>query len=138
MRIGVNTLPLFPGQIGGMEAYTTNLLTHLTAHDRQHSYHLFVARYNRHLFDAHSQLSNVFTIPTLSLQCLRYAERGAAKVAGVRRPATSPPVTLTCQRRRQRHMLSNIRTHKLDPWFCPLINLAPSTVAADQGHEQAP
>lgn len=30
MRIGVNTLPLFPGQIGGMELYTTNLLTHLT------------------------------------------------------------------------------------------------------------
>ena len=33
MRIGVNTLPLFPGQIGGMETYTVNLLTHLAAHD---------------------------------------------------------------------------------------------------------
>jgi len=44
MRIGVNTLPLFPGQIGGMETYTVNLLTHLAAIDRQHSYYLFVAR----------------------------------------------------------------------------------------------
>ena len=52
MRIGVNTLPLFPGQIGGMETYTVNLLTHLTAIDRQHTYYLFVARYNRDLFNA--------------------------------------------------------------------------------------
>ncbi len=55
MRIGINTLPLFPGQIGGMDLYTSNLLTHLTAIDRQHTYYIFVACYNRHLFDAQCQ-----------------------------------------------------------------------------------
>jgi hypothetical protein len=29
MRIGVNLLPLFPGQVGGMERYTFELLAHL-------------------------------------------------------------------------------------------------------------
>ncbi|MGB4781304.1 hypothetical protein [Candidatus Methylomirabilis sp.] len=58
-------------RIGGIERYTTNLLTQLTAIDRQHSYYLFVARYNRHLFDAHSQLPNVRKVHVLSLQDLR-------------------------------------------------------------------
>ena len=68
MRIGVNTLPLFPGQIGGMETYTINLLTHLTAIGCQHTYYLVVARYNRHLFDAHFQLPNARKVHVLSLQ----------------------------------------------------------------------
>jgi len=125
MRIGINTLPLFPGQIGGMEAYTVNLLTHLMAIDRQHTYYFFVARYNRDLFNAQRQRPNVVTVPTLSLQGLRCAERGAAKVAGSvgrRLPRLSRwlvnAVTDT-------HMLSNIRRHRIDLWFCPLINLAP-------------
>jgi len=128
MRIGVNTLPLFPGQIGGMETYTVNLLTHLTAIDRQHTYYLFVARYNRDLFNAQFQYPNVVTVPTLSLQGLRYAERGPAKVAGSvghRLPRLSRwLVNATANA----HMLSNIRKHKIDLWFCPLINLAPGRI----------
>ena len=67
MRIGVNTLPLFPGQIGGTEAYAHNLLSHLTAIDRQHAYYLFVARYNRNLFDFHLQRANVFKVKKVRL-----------------------------------------------------------------------
>ncbi len=125
MRIGVNTLPLFPGQIGGMETYTVNLLTHLAAIDRQHTYYLFVARYNRALFDALCQRSNVARVQTLSLQGLRYAERGAAKVAGFvgqRVPRLSRWLINAVA---NAHMASNIRKHKVDLWFCPLINLAP-------------
>jgi len=85
MRIGVNTLPLFPGQIGGMESYVRNLLPQLVAIDRQHDYYLFVARYNRHLFRFPN--SNVFLVPTLSLQGLRYAKGGASRLAG--RPTLS-------------------------------------------------
>ncbi|MDD5558610.1 glycosyltransferase family 1 protein [Candidatus Methylomirabilis sp.] len=125
MRIGVNTLPLFPGQIGGMETYTVNLLTHLTAIDRQHTYYLFVTHYNRDLFKALSQRPNVMRVNTLSLQGLRYAERGVARVAG--------PVRRTLPRLSRwlgnaiasAHMLAGIRRHKIDLWFCPLINLAP-------------
>jgi glycosyltransferase involved in cell wall biosynthesis len=128
MRIGVNTLPLFPGQIGGMETYTVNLLTHLTAIDRQHTYYFFVAHYNRDLFNAQFQRPNVVTVPTLSLQGLRYAERGPAKVAGSvgqRLPRLSRwLVNATASA----HILANIRRHKIDLWFCPLINLAPRHV----------
>jgi len=38
MRIGLNILPLFPGQIGGMERYTSDLLAHLMEIDHQHTY----------------------------------------------------------------------------------------------------
>jgi len=68
MRIGVNTLPLFPGQIGEMETYTVDLLTHLAAMDSQHTYYPFVARYNRDLLNVQCQRQNVVTVPTLSVQ----------------------------------------------------------------------
>ncbi|PWB82100.1 MAG: glycosyltransferase family 1 protein [Candidatus Methylomirabilota bacterium] len=125
MRIGVNLLPLFPGQIGGTEAYTTNLLTHLTAIDRQHAYYLFVARYNRDLFEAQFQRPKVLKVPTLSLQGLRYAERGPIRVAGSvgrRLPRLSRWFVHTVA---NAHMRPNIRRHLIDVWFCPLINLAP-------------
>jgi len=125
VRIGVNTLPLFPGQIGGMETYTTNLLTHLISLDRQHTYYLFVARYNRHLFaDYHAQ-PNVRLISTVSLQGLRYAERGPAKTVGSvgrRLPRLSRWLV---QATANAHMRSNILRHRIGLWFCPLINLAP-------------
>ena len=128
MRIGVNTIPLYPGQIGGMEMYTTNLLTHLTATDRHHSYYLFVARYNRHLFDPIFQRPNVFRVPTLSLQGLRYAKRGPARLAGSvgqRFPRLSRRFVNAIA---GAHMLYSIRRHKIDLWFCPLIYLTPSVL----------
>ncbi len=125
MRIGVNTLPLFPGQIGGTEAYTYNLLSHLTAIDRQHAYYLFVAHYNRNLFDPLFQRPNVFMVRTLSLQGLRYAKRGAARLAGSagrRLPRLSRWLVNAVA---SADMLYSIRKYKIDLWFCPLINLAP-------------
>ena len=125
MRIGVNTLPLFPGQIGGMETYAYNLLTHLTAINRHYHYYLFVARYNRTLFEAHFQRPNVSKVRTLSLQGLRYAERGAARLAGSagrRLPKLSRWLVNAVA---SAHMLSGIRRHRIELWFCPLINLAP-------------
>ena len=126
MRIGVNTLPLFPGQIGGMETYANNLLIHLTAIDRQHRYYFFVARYNRHLFNL--QHPHVVKVRTLSLQGLRYAERGPARLAGNagrRFPHLSRWLVNAVA---SADMLYGIRKHKIDLWFCPLINLAPRHV----------
>ncbi len=125
MRIGVNMLPLIPGHIGGMETYTLNLLTHLAAIDSQHHYYLFVARYNRALFDAQFHRQNVLKVPTLSLQGLRYGERGMAKVArsvSQRFPRLSRWLVHAVA---NAHMTPNIRGHQIDLWFCPLINLAP-------------
>lgn len=128
VRIGVNLLPLFPGQIGGMETYTTNLLAHLITVDRQHTYYLFVARYNRHLFAHYSTQSNVHLVPTASLQGLRYAEQGPARTVGSvgrRLPRLSRWLV---QVSANTHMRANIRRHQIDLWFCPLINLAPRRI----------
>jgi len=128
MRIGVNLLPLFPGQIGGMETYTVNLLTHLTAIDRQHDYYLFVARYNQHLFDSQLHRSNVFKVWTLSLQGLRYAQRGVPKLvgsAGQRLPRVSRWLVNAVA---SAHMRAGIRRHRIGLWFCPLINLTPQAI----------
>ena len=125
MRIGVNTIPLYPGQIGGMEMYTTNLLTHLTAIDRQHRYYLFVAGYNRDLFDPLFQRPNVFRVQTLSLQGLRYSKHAAARLAGSvgrRLPYLSRWLVNAVA---SAHMMYSIRRHRIDLWFCPLFYLTP-------------
>jgi glycosyltransferase involved in cell wall biosynthesis len=126
MRIGINTLPLFPGQIGGMESYVRNLVPHLAAIDLQHDFYLFVARYNSHVFELPDR--NVTRVKTLSLQGLRYATRGTAKIAGrigrrlprVSRWLVSAIASLD--------LLQKIPRHRIDCWFCPLINLAPRHV----------
>jgi glycosyltransferase involved in cell wall biosynthesis len=126
MRIGVNLLPLFPGQIGGMERYTFELLTHLMEIDHQHTYYLFVARYNQRLFNLeHPQLIKVQTI---SLQGLRYASSGLAGFAGWAARQFPRTARLAGNAAASAHMLWNIQRHKIDLWFCPLINLAPRHV----------
>jgi glycosyltransferase involved in cell wall biosynthesis len=46
MRIGINLIPLRPGQMGGHEFYVRSLLEHLLAHDRHNRYFLFTAPWN--------------------------------------------------------------------------------------------
>jgi glycosyltransferase involved in cell wall biosynthesis len=46
MRIGVNLIPLRPGQMGGLEFYVRSLLDHILAHDRHNRYFLFTAPWN--------------------------------------------------------------------------------------------
>jgi glycosyltransferase involved in cell wall biosynthesis len=126
MRIGVNLLPLFPGQVGGMERYTFELLTHLMQIDHQHTYYLFVARYNQHLFNR--QDPKLVKVQTISFQGFRYASGGVASLAGrigCRFPRTA---RLVGNAAASAHMLWNIQRHKIDLWFCPLINLAPRHV----------
>jgi glycosyltransferase involved in cell wall biosynthesis len=50
MRIGIYTLFLTPGQIGGIETYLRHLVKHLAHVDRRNRYTLFVTGQNRHLF----------------------------------------------------------------------------------------
>jgi len=126
LRIGVNMLPLFPGQIGGMEAYARNVMAHLPAIDRHHRYYVFVAPYNRHLFDLAQP--NVSSIQTFSLQGFRYATRGLPWLAGwvARR---FPRLARTMGNAlASAAMLYGMRRHGIDVWFCPLINLAPRHV----------
>jgi glycosyltransferase involved in cell wall biosynthesis len=49
-HIGVNTLSIIPGQIGGGQTYLQNLLSHLSRIDQRNRYTLFVNDYNCRMF----------------------------------------------------------------------------------------
>lgn len=50
MRIGINTLFLIPGKVGGSEVYLRNLLCHLAKIDKQNEYILFTNKENFRTF----------------------------------------------------------------------------------------
>lgn len=50
MRIGINTLFLIPGKVGGSEVYLRNLLFHLAKIDKQNEYILFTNKENSNTF----------------------------------------------------------------------------------------
>ena len=52
MRIGINTLFLIPGQVGGSEIYLRNLLDHLAKLDKQNEYILFINKEDSRTFQA--------------------------------------------------------------------------------------
>lgn len=63
MRIGINTLYVVPGLVGGAEYYLVNLLTGLFAQDRENEYVLFVSPENRELYQPVSPNFRKITVP---------------------------------------------------------------------------
>ncbi|GAB4427970.1 MAG: glycosyltransferase family 1 protein [Anaerolineae bacterium] len=64
MRLGIYTLFLTPGQIGGIETYVRQLVHSLAQADRQNSYTVFVTDANRGLF---ANLPDNFRLAQISL-----------------------------------------------------------------------
>jgi glycosyltransferase involved in cell wall biosynthesis len=52
MRIGINTLCLNPGQMGGVEIYIRNLVAHLGRIDSDNEYLVFVSQHNQSIFES--------------------------------------------------------------------------------------
>ncbi len=50
MNIGIYTLFLTPGQIGGIETYLRELITHIGQADHQNQYTLFISEHNQYIF----------------------------------------------------------------------------------------
>jgi glycosyltransferase involved in cell wall biosynthesis len=125
MRIGVNTLPLHPGAIGGMENYVYHLLSHLTLLYPADTYYLFVTEYNHQVFDF--QRHNVVRVWLNEINPSRF-EKGLARLAkALERP--SPPAAQWARMWLARLALQScIREFQLDLWFCPLIALDPPRV----------
>jgi glycosyltransferase involved in cell wall biosynthesis len=124
MRIGVNLIPLQPGQMGGLEFYVRRLLRQLLMRDRRNHYFLFTAWWNDHCIDLpHGRFRKIMavpkqepeeTIPTgLNRWSARYPRLGTLPL--LRRWASSPSVDLHAW----------VRRLKLDLWFCPMTNLDP-------------
>ena len=51
MRIGINTLAVIPSEIGGTQTYLRKLIENLARIDRSNEYFLFVAPWNKDLFE---------------------------------------------------------------------------------------
>lgn len=55
MRIGVNTLFMIPGKVGGSEIFVMNLLRHLLKVDKKNKYLFIVCRNNKTVFNINSK-----------------------------------------------------------------------------------
>lgn len=60
MRIGIDTLSIIPGKIGGGEVYLTNLVENLINIDTVNYYYLFVNKDNHHLFSSSTNFTKIF------------------------------------------------------------------------------
>jgi glycosyltransferase involved in cell wall biosynthesis len=124
MRIGVNLIPLRPGQMGGHEFYVRRLLRQLLLGDRRNHYVLFTAWWNDDSIDLpHGRAQKIMAVPKQEAgetvpsgwnRCMaRYPRLGALPL--VRRWASSPALDLHAW----------VRRLALDLWFCPMTNLDP-------------
>ena len=155
MRIGVNLIPLRPGQMGGAEIYFRDLLAGLLEQG-DHEYVLITADYNhltlpedsarcrRVLFarEGGGGVGRQWIFPLFSrlgrgLQWLRvrYRRYVPAPLRALLRPVVRPiPRALELGlgwvrgrrwRRRAEGLRDLIRRERLDLWFCPFTNLEP-------------
>jgi glycosyltransferase involved in cell wall biosynthesis len=124
MRIGVNLIPLRPGQMGGHEFYVRRLLRQLLLGDRRNHYVLFTAWWNDDSIDLpHGRAQKIMAVlkqeagePVPSgwnRWVARYPRLGVLPL--VRRWASSPVPDLHAW----------VRRLALDLWFCPMTNLDP-------------
>lgn len=63
MRIGINTLYLLPGKVGGSETYIRNLVKQLVASDRENEYFIFINRESVGIFESLAPGIRVISCP---------------------------------------------------------------------------
>ena len=128
MRIGVNLIPLRPGQMGGLEFYVRSLLEQLLAYDTRNQYFLFTAWWNDASIDfrtGHYRKVLVIRAPTHEQEhddALVPAKHWTS--AWYRRllplPSSAPFVA-----KPSLDLHHWVRRLRLDLWFCPMTNLEP-------------
>lgn len=124
MRIGVNLIPLRPGQMGGHEFYVRRLLEPLLAQGPRDQYVLFTAPWNDEVLDfRHGNYRKILAVS---------AEEQQEDVANASQGMATGHFTRTnWQRVRQwwstspRDLHEWARRLRLDLWFCPITNLEP-------------
>jgi glycosyltransferase involved in cell wall biosynthesis len=143
MRIGMNLVPLRPGQMGGAEIYLRDMLAELLK-QRGHEYTLVTADYNHHTLPVDSPNCQRILFVRESLGSVGSPARLAIRIANQVASA------LGWLRGRSRHLRAVglrelIRRERLDLWFCPFTNLdprvcpVPSVITVfDLQHEQYP
>jgi glycosyltransferase involved in cell wall biosynthesis len=124
MRIGINLIPLRPGQMGGHEFYVRRLVNHLLAHNRHHQYVVFTAPWNDDSLDfqqgryrkilVRGGRGSTDDVPMESRRgCIR--DIGRWTLPWAHRWASRPA----------RDLHEWVRRLRLQLWFCPMTDLDP-------------
>jgi glycosyltransferase involved in cell wall biosynthesis len=124
MRIGVNLIPLRPGQMGGLEFYVRSLLSHLLAVDAHSHYFLFTAWWNHQALDFPQGRYQKILAVSESANADPPLE-GGTKGSGPWGVLPRLPLLRKIASTRPADLHSWARDLKLDLWFCPMINLDP-------------
>jgi glycosyltransferase involved in cell wall biosynthesis len=128
MRIGINLIPLRPGQMGGHEFYVRSLLEQLLAADSRHQYFLFTAPWNDSSIDfQRGRYRKILGTSASGPEAERDGDSAPA-TRGVSRWSNRLLGFPTTPRVGARHPLDLhhwVRRLRLDVWFCPMTNLDP-------------
>ncbi|MDD1682674.1 MAG: glycosyltransferase family 4 protein [Methanoregula sp.] len=114
MKIGINLLPLRPGENGGHELYVRNLLMKLSTIDPDNEYFLITAPYNdSSLHFPQRNFKKIYFHSEITLsEIVRYI------IGRIFRKMSSSEITLK----------KIISRYHFDLWFCPFSNLEPRPV----------
>ncbi len=105
MRIGINTLVAIPSEIGGAQTYLRKLIEDLAKIDKLNEYFLFVAPWNKHLFQVRQKnfqqiICNIprefLTIRVLYEQTILPILAWRNKIDVLHSPASVSPFILSC------------------------------------------
>ena len=128
MRIGINLIPLRPGQMGGHEFYVRSLLEQLLAADRRHQYFLFTAPWNDNSIDVQTGRYRKILGTSASEHKPEREDDSAPATRGVSRWSKRLlgfPTTPRVGARPPLDLHHWVRRLRLDVWFCPMTNLDP-------------
>jgi glycosyltransferase involved in cell wall biosynthesis len=124
MRIGVNLIPLRPGQMGGLEFYVRSLLSHLLTMDAHSRYFLFTASWNYNTVQfPQGRYHKILAV--LEPGNANFLPEKDTEGRGLWRDLTPLPLLRKMVSTRPSDLHGWARYLKLDLWFCPMINLDP-------------
>lgn len=124
MHIGVNLIPLRPGQMGGLEFYVRSLLSQLLTADVHNLYFLFTAWWNHDTVDfPQGRYRKVLTV--LEPGNTDFSPERDAKDRKLRGGWSRLPLLRKAVSIGPSDLHSWARHLKLDLWFCPMIDLDP-------------
>jgi glycosyltransferase involved in cell wall biosynthesis len=126
MRIGVNLLPLRPGEVGGAESYIRGLLDALGRVDRENEYVLVTADYNHASLEM--PYANVRRRPLLGRRApLDLVRRAINRLK--RHVPFGRLFVKTGRGLRDEALMRVIEEEAIDLWFCPFGSLDPQGLA---------
>jgi glycosyltransferase involved in cell wall biosynthesis len=126
-RIGINVSWMAPGQSGGMEWYTRNLIQELGVLDDRHEWVIVTSPMNWHLFETRRRRWNTVSYIGEDSNPASFIARAVDRAPTARAHVRRALATLRFPRMRRWYggLAELIRRQRLDLWFCPFMYALP-------------